>query len=100
MPALSSGGRARSKVSFSTITASPAAAAELAAAAPARGSIRRHGVSQTAPTQAISGHFTHQADARTNSTVSGAQRMLSPKADTATSTLRIPSSTSCKAAGG
>jgi hypothetical protein len=76
---------------LSSITASPAAATALAAAAPAHGRRRRQGRSNAAPRAAISGHFTHHAEASRKSRVSGVQRMLSPKVDTAMSIERIPS---------
>jgi hypothetical protein len=73
------------------MTASPAAATALAAAAPAHGRSLRQGRSNAAPTAAIRGHFTHQAEASRNSTVSGAQRIDSPNVETAMSRERMPS---------
>jgi hypothetical protein len=67
------GGRARSvKLFSSTVTPSAIAAAAVAARA-AVGSKRRLAPSQQAPVAAISGHLTHQADASTNTAVSGPQ---------------------------
>jgi hypothetical protein len=76
MDASASGGRARSVISFTRATV-PAAipAAMLAASAHVRAEEQRGRASPSAPRAAISGHFTHQADASTNRTVSGSQRM-------------------------
>jgi hypothetical protein len=69
-----SGGLARSKTDFSSITDRPASAAADEAARAAAGSFRRHLASPHPPTTAMSGHFTHHIEATTKSSVSGCQR--------------------------
>ncbi len=69
------GGRARSVTSLSSATETAAApAAMLADSAQTR--VQRRRASPTAPNAAMSGHFTHQADATTNTPVSGSQRRV------------------------
>jgi hypothetical protein len=69
-----SGGLARSVACLRSATATAATpAARLAEAALTR-DVQRRLESPTAPTAAMSGHFTHHADAVTNKTVSGSQR--------------------------
>ena len=71
-----SGGRARSVTSFTRAAATAAIpAARLADSAQVR-EAQRGRASPSAPTAAISGHFTHHADANTNKIVSGSQRMV------------------------
>jgi hypothetical protein len=57
---------------ISTLAPSAAAAAAVAASA-AFGSLRCEAASPQPPTAAMSGHLTHQADASTNTAVSGHQ---------------------------
>jgi hypothetical protein len=72
-PGSASGGRARSvRLLISTLDSSARVAAPAAASA-ATGSLRREAASQQPPVIAKSGHLTHQADASTNTTVSGPQ---------------------------
>src|SRR5688572_602066 len=78
------GGRARSTSSLRTVTARPAAATAPNAATVARGRQRRR-QSPAAPSSAISGHLTHQADASSRTNVSGSKRTLSPTVDAALS---------------
>jgi hypothetical protein len=78
-----SGGRARSTVSFRIVTSRPAAPTAASAASAARGHRRRQRASPAAPTATRTGHFTHHADASTNRSVSGSQRMLWPSSETA-----------------
>lgn len=78
MPA--NGGRARSNVSLNSVTSRALTATAPSAAAAARGSRRRQLASPHAPTSANSGHFTHQAEARRKTPVSGPQRIVSPTA--------------------
>lgn len=85
------GGRARSKSSLRTVTATPAAATAANAATVARGRQRRR-QSPAAPSIAISGHLTHQADASRRTNVSGSQRTLSPTVEAAPSHARTLSS--------
>jgi hypothetical protein len=79
------GGLARSTASFTSVTAKPADAAAHKAADIAVGSRRLDDASQTAPTTAKNGHFTHHADASTKNAVRGSQRRPSPKATPALS---------------
>jgi hypothetical protein len=81
MLASASGGRARSKKSFSTVMSSAAAPTASAPAAAARGQRLRHEQSPQAPRARSSGHFTHQSDAKTKTAVSGSQRKPSAHAD-------------------
>ena len=70
-----SGGRARSVISLINATARAATpAARLAESAQTREADRRR-ESPIAPNAAMSGHFTHHADARTKKAVRGSQRM-------------------------
>ena len=85
MPA--TGGRARSKSSLKTVTATPAAPTAPSAAKVARGS-RRFRQSPANAIAAKSGHLTHQAEASSSTKVAGLQRMLSPSADAAWSPAR------------
>jgi hypothetical protein len=85
------GGLARSNSSLRTVTVAPAAATAPNAATVARGRQRRR-QSPAAPSIAISGHLTHQADASRSTNVSGCQRTLSPKVDAALSHARTVSS--------
>jgi hypothetical protein len=71
-----SGGLARSKTGFRTITDRPASAAADDAASAAAGSFRRHLASPQPPTTAMSGHFTHHIEATRKSSVSGCQRSV------------------------
>ena len=71
-----SGGRARSVSSFASATAEAAMPAAMLAESAQVREAQRGLASPSAPTAAISGHFTHQADATTNRIVSGSQRML------------------------
>ena len=69
------GGLARSVTSFANAAADAAIpAAMLADSAQVRDEDRAR-ASPSAPRAAIRGHFTHHADATTNSIVSGSQRM-------------------------
>jgi hypothetical protein len=69
------GGLARSVTSFSSATVTAAtAAARLAESAQTR-DVQRRLESLIAPNAAMSGHFTHHADAAMNRIVSGSQRM-------------------------
>ena len=86
------GGRERSNSSLKTVTSNPAAATAPNAASVARGRQRRR-QSPAAPSIAISGHLTHQADARSIANVAGPQRMSSPKAEVAPSPARSSSIT-------
>jgi excisionase family DNA binding protein len=94
MPA--NGGRARSNSSFKTVTRMPAAPTAPSAANVARG---RHRLRQSpaAAISAKSGHFTHQADARTSASVTGSHRRSSPSVEAAPSHARTISSTADKA---
>src|SRR5918995_3977825 len=78
------GGRARSTGSLRTLPPRPAAATAPNAATVARGRQRRR-QSPAAPSSAISGHLTHQADASNRTNVSGSKRTLSPTVDAALS---------------
>jgi hypothetical protein len=69
------GGLARSVTSFSSATVTAATpAARLAESAQTR-DVQRRLESLIAPNAAMSGHFTHHADAAMNRIVSGSQRM-------------------------
>jgi hypothetical protein len=70
---------------LSTVTVTPALATAATAANVARGSSARRAASPTAPTAAISGHFTHHADASRKTTVSGCQRSDSANEEAALS---------------
>jgi hypothetical protein len=93
MPESASEGRARSTVCLSTVTSSADAPMASKAETAARGQRRRHDASPQAPIAAISGHFTHHADAARKTSVSGSQRNVSAKDDAAPSRARSASRT-------
>src|SRR5918996_5335780 len=95
-PGSATGGRARSKTSFSSVTSSAAVVIASAAAAAARGKHLRF-ASHAQPTAAINGHFTNHVDASRKTAVSGPQRTSSPNADAALSKARSVSSSSATA---
>lgn len=70
-----SGGRARSVTSLITATASAAAPAAMLADSAETRDVQRGLESPIAPRAAMSGHFTHHADAATKRMVSGSQRI-------------------------
>jgi hypothetical protein len=69
------GGLERSVTSLSKATDKAAIPAAMLAETAHTGGTRRRVASPSAPIDAMSGHFTHQADAAMNKIVSGSQRM-------------------------